>query len=104
MYSTVADILTFSDALFGQKLIKQETLNKMFTPGHEEYGYGVWVHKDYEINHKMFTIIKRPGAIMGAQAMLFHILEDGATIIILSNTATTSLDDFAAEIAKQIIN
>jgi D-alanyl-D-alanine carboxypeptidase len=52
----------------------------------------------------MFTIIKRPGAIMGAQAMLFHILEDGSTIIILSNTATTSLDDFAAEIAKQIIN
>jgi 23S rRNA G2069 N7-methylase RlmK/C1962 C5-methylase RlmI len=40
---------------------------------------------------------------MGAQAMLFHILEDGSTIIILSNTGTVSLDDFAADIAKQII-
>jgi D-alanyl-D-alanine carboxypeptidase len=104
MYSTAADILTFSNALFGKKLLKQETLNRMFTSGPGEYGYGVWVYKDYEINHKMFTIIKRPGSIMGAQAMLFHILEDGTTIIILSNTGTTSLDDFAAEIAGQIIN
>jgi D-alanyl-D-alanine carboxypeptidase len=76
----------------------------MFTSGLDKYGYGVWVHKDYEINHKMFTVIKRPGAIMGAQTMLFHILEDDSTIIILSNAGTTSLDDFAAEIAKQIIN
>ena len=104
MYSTTTDILKFSDALFGMKLLKQESLNRMFTPGHDEYGYGVWVHKDYEINHKMFTIVKRPGAIMGAQTMLFHIIENGSTIIILSNTGTTSLDDFAAEIAKQIIN
>lgn len=104
MYSTAADILTFSNALFGQKLLKQETLNRMFTSGLGEYGYGVWVYKDYDINNKMYTIIKRPGSIMGAQAMLFHILEGESTIIILSNTGTTSLDDFAAEIAKQIIN
>lgn len=102
MYSTADDILKFSDALFGQKLLKQETLNLMFTPGLDEYGYGVWVHRNYEINHKMFTIVKRPGSIMGAQSMLFHIIENGSTIIILSNTGTTSLDDFAAEIAKNI--
>ncbi len=103
MYSTAGDILKFSDALFGRKLLKQETLNKMFKSGLGEYGYGVWVYNDYEINHKMFTVIKRPGSIMGAQSMIFHILEDNSTIIILSNTGTVSLDDFAAEIAKQII-
>lgn len=103
MYSTVDDIAKFSNGLFGRRLLKQETLNQMFTSGLGEYGFGVWVHKDYEINHKMFTIIKRPGLIMGAQAMLFHILEHGSTIIILSNTGTVSLDEFAANIAKQII-
>jgi CubicO group peptidase (beta-lactamase class C family) len=103
MYSTVEDIARFSDALFAGKLLKQETLNKMFASGLGEYGFGVWVYKDYQINHKMFTIIKRPGSIMGAQGMLFHVLEDGSTIIILSNTGTVSLDDFAADIAKQII-
>jgi CubicO group peptidase (beta-lactamase class C family) len=103
MYSTAGDILKFSEALFGNKLLEKETMKLMFTPGPGEYGFGVWVHTDYNINNKIVTIIKRPGAIMGAQSMLFHILEDNSTIIILSNTGTTSLDDFAAEIAKQII-
>ncbi|WP_276500782.1 serine hydrolase domain-containing protein [Terrimonas pollutisoli] len=103
MYSTVDDILKFSKGLFGGKLLKEETLSQMFTSGLGEYGYGVWVYKNYEINHKMFSIIKRPGSIMGAQAMLFHILEDNSTIIILSNTGTVSLDEFAAKIADKII-
>lgn len=101
MYSTAADIFKFSNALFGKKLLKQSTLDQMFQSGLGEYGFGVWVYKDYEINGRKFTIVKRPGSIMGAQAMLFHILEDNSTIIILSNTATVSLDDFAAEIANQ---
>jgi len=104
MYSTADDLLKFSDALFTGKLLKQSTLNQMFTSGLGEYGLGVWVYLKYEINHKMYTIIKRPGSIMGAQTMLFHILEDGSTIIILSNTGTVSLDNLAAEIAKQIVD
>jgi len=104
MYSTVDDILKFSNALFGGNLLKQETLNQMFTSGLGEYGYGVWVYKDYEINRKMYTIIKRPGLIMGAQAMLFHVLENDSTIIILSNTGTVSLDELAANIANRIVD
>lgn len=103
MYSTADDIAKFSDALFGRKLLKQETLQQMFTAAHDEYGLGVWVYKDYEINKKMFTIIKRPGSIIGAQAMLFHILENNSTIIILSNTGTVSLDELAANIAKRVV-
>ena len=102
MYSTADDILKFANALFGTKLLKQETLNQMFSSGPGEYGYGVWVYKNYDINHKMYTIVKRPGSIMGAQAMLFHVLENGSTIIILCNTGTVSLDDLAAKIAKRI--
>lgn len=104
MYSTVDDILKFANALFSRKLLQQATLNLMFTSGLGEYGYGVWVYKNYDIHHKNYTIIKRPGSIMGAQAMLFHVLEEGSTIIILSNTGTTSLDDFAAKIAGEIIH
>ncbi|QJB31634.1 beta-lactamase family protein [Chitinophaga oryzae] len=103
MYSTADDILKFSNALFGKKLLKQTTLDQMFTSGKDEYGYGVWVYKDYDIHGKHYTIIKRPGSIMGAQAMLFHVLEEGTTIIILSNTGTTSLDEFAAKIAARIV-
>jgi CubicO group peptidase (beta-lactamase class C family) len=103
MYSSTGDILRFSNALFSGKLLKTETLKLMFTAGLDEYGLGVWIYKDYDINGRMFTIVKRPGSIMGAQAMLFHILEEGSTIIILSNTGTVSLDEFAADIAKRVI-
>lgn len=103
MYSTAGDLLRFSHALFGHQLIKQSSLDRMFVPGLDEYGYGVWVYKDYDINKKNYTIVKRPGRIMGAQSMLFHILGENTTILILSNTGTTSLDDLAAKIAPEII-
>lgn len=102
MYSTVDDILRFSDALFSGKLLGEETLDEMFTSGLGEYGFGVWVYKDYEIHHKIYTIVKRPGSIMGAQAMLFHILENGTTIIVLCNTNTVNLDNFVADIANRL--
>jgi D-alanyl-D-alanine carboxypeptidase len=104
MYSTAGDVLKFADALFAGKLLGKETLERMFTPGLGEYGYGVWIYRDYEINGKKYTIVKRPGSIMGANSMLFHILEPGATIIILSNTNAASLDEFAAEIGKRLMN
>lgn len=103
MYSTVDDILKFSSALFGKKLLKEETLKQMFHSGLGEYGLGVWVYLDYNINGKMYTIVKRPGSIMGAQAMLFHVLEEDTTIILLSNTGTLSMDDFAARIAEKYV-
>ncbi|MCR8561324.1 beta-lactamase family protein [Mucilaginibacter sp. BJC16-A38] len=103
MYSTATDLLKFTDALFAGKLVKQESLNRMFVSGLGEYGFGVWVYENYDINGKMYRIVKRPGLIMGAQAMMFHVLGEGTTIIILSNTATTSLDEFAAELAKQVV-
>jgi CubicO group peptidase (beta-lactamase class C family) len=103
MYSTVGDILKFSDALFGFKLLKKETLERMFTSGLDEYGYGVWVYNDYKINGKNYKLIKRPGSNMGTQSMLFHVLGANTTIIILANTGTTNMDVFAAELAKQVV-
>ena len=102
MYSTARDILKFSGALFGLKLLKRETLNLMLKPGLDDYGYGVWVYET-EINGQKYTVVKRPGRIMGAQGMLFHLLNKDTTIIILSNTDAVNLDEFAAEISKRIV-
>lgn len=102
MYSTARDILKFSNALFGSKLLKPKTLALMLKPGLDDYGHGVWVYET-KINNKEQTVVKRPGRIMGAQAMLFHLLEANTTVIILTNTGTTSLDGFAAEIAQRVV-
>jgi len=101
MYSTADDLLKFSDAVFNGKLVNADSLALMLKPELDDYGYGVWVYK-MKIGNSRPTIVKRPGAIMGAQSMLFHILDQNVTIIILSNTDAVSLDDFAAKISLRI--
>jgi CubicO group peptidase (beta-lactamase class C family) len=102
MYSTTNDILKFSNALFGLKLLKRDTLALMIKPGLDDYGYGVWSHESI-INNKKHAVVKRPGRIMGAHSMLFHVLDEDVTIIILSNTDATNLDEFVSEIGKVVI-
>lgn len=102
MYSSVADLLKFSNALLGYKIVKKESLDLIFTPGLDEYGYGVWSYET-EINHKKYKTIKRPGRIMGAQGMLVFMPEANLITIILSNAATTDLDDFVYQINKRML-
>jgi D-alanyl-D-alanine carboxypeptidase len=102
MYSTANDLLTFSNALFGLKLLKKESVELMIKPGLDDYGYGVWSYAT-KISGKMYHVVKRPGQIMGAQTQLYHFMEPDITIIILSNTGTTNLDEFVAEIGKRVV-
>jgi CubicO group peptidase (beta-lactamase class C family) len=103
MYSTVDDLRVFADALFGLKLIKRESLALMTKPGLDGYGYGLWAY-DLEVDGKKFRVVKRPGQIMGAQSQLYHFLDQDITIVILSNTGTTDLDEFVKIIATRIVS
>jgi D-alanyl-D-alanine carboxypeptidase len=102
MFSTAGDLLKFSDALLGLKLVSKETLEMIFRPGLDEYGYGVWSYMS-EIKNKKYKTIKRPGRIMGAQGMLLYIPAEKLIIIILCNTDITDLDDFAAAISRKML-
>jgi D-alanyl-D-alanine carboxypeptidase len=102
MYSTVTDLLKFSDALLGYKIVKKESLDLIFTPGLDDYGYGVWSYET-EINNKKYKTIKRPGRIMGAQGMLVYMPEASLITIILSNTSLTDLDGFVYQINKKML-
>lgn len=102
MYSTVQNVLTFSNALFGGKLLRKETLALMVTPGLDDYGYGVWSYET-KVGDRKYRVVKRPGQIMGAQSQLYRFLDEDVTVIILSNTGTTDLDEFVAEIGKRVM-
>lgn len=99
MYSTVDDLLIFSNAVFGGQLLKKESLALLTKPGLDDYGYGLW---SYETKSK-HRVVKRPGRIMGAQAQLYRFLDQDVTVIILSNTGTTDLDEFVAAIGKRVV-
>lgn len=102
MYSTPRDVLAFSDALFAGKLIKPATLALMTKPGLDDYGYGVWSY-DMKIGERKVHVVKRPGRIMGAQAQLLHVVDPDVTIVLLANTASADLDEFAAQIARRVV-
>ena len=94
MYSTAADLATFADALYGSsKLLTPHTLDRMLTPGLDDYGYGVWV-KDVDVRGKRHRVAQRPGSIMGANTLLLRFLDDDLTVVILSNTNATDIDAF----------
>jgi shikimate 5-dehydrogenase len=48
-------------------------------------------------------VAKRPGSITGANAVLYRLLDRGATIILLANTNRTDLDEFAQRIANVLV-
>jgi D-alanyl-D-alanine carboxypeptidase len=102
LYSTATDLMTFANALFGGRLISRKSLDEMIKPGLDDYGLGVWSYAT-DVDGTRHWIIKRPGQIMGAQTELFHVLEPDITIVMLSNTGTTDLDAFVAEIGKAAI-
>ena len=102
MYSTTADLLKFSNALFGYKLLKPDTLSLMLKSGLDDYGYGLWV-ASIEVRGKQYRIAHRPGSIMGANVVLLRFLDEDLTIIILSNTNATNIDAFSFLIGRSLI-
>lgn len=106
MYSTVEDLMLFAHALYGGKLISEESLREMLTPGLDDYGFGLWIrHVTY--GQKSYRIIHRPGGIMGANGSFAHYtgigFDDQLDIVILSNTDATDQDDFYREIARILL-
>jgi CubicO group peptidase (beta-lactamase class C family) len=107
MYSTTADLLKFTDALYGGGLLKPASLSQMLKPGLDGYGYGVWIGEP-TFGGKQYRAVNRPGGIMGANASLryFSGIDSGTTvnIVILSNTNATNLDDFSWDVGKALLD
>jgi len=102
MYSTAADLLTFANALFGGRLGLGAGLERMLAPGMDDYGYGLWSYTVVR-GGRQYRVAKRPGSVMGANAMLYRLRDGDATVVILANTNRADLDIFAQRIADVLI-
>lgn len=100
LYSTVADLARFSDLLFAGRIVKPESLERILTVAKDEYAQGLWV-APIEVRGNTDRVAHRPGQVMGANTMLLRYIDDGLTIIMLSNTTTTPMDETAFEIARK---
>ncbi|QNA46589.1 serine hydrolase domain-containing protein [Lacibacter sediminis] len=87
IYSTVRDLLKWDQALYGNKLFKQSTLDSAFQPysfekpGIHNYGFG-WRMYTLANNNK---IIYHNGWWHGNNSTFYRVLPDSLTIIILGN-------------------
>lgn len=103
MYSTAADLSRFADALFRGNLISAAARDAFLTPALDEYGLGLWVYS-FERGGRTYRVAKRPGSIMGANAVLYRLLDQDITIALLANTNLTDLDRLAQRIANDLID
>lgn len=80
LYSTVEDLYRWDQALYTDKLVSRESLNKIFTPFKDNYGYG-WVIK----NSPYGTIISHGGGIDGFATEIIRYVDHKICVIVLSN-------------------
>jgi len=80
LYSTTGDLLIWDQALLSEKLLKQKSLDEMYTPVKGNYAYGWSVGK--RGTHKL---IGHGGGIYGFATQISRFPDDRVTVVVLSN-------------------
>lgn len=88
MYSSVLDMYKWEQALYTDKLVSYASLEKMFTPGHGDYGYG-WYINELAVNGDMHKHIWHWGAYFGFHSFISRLVDDKLTVILLLNVSPT---------------
>ncbi|MEB3702400.1 Beta-lactamase family protein [Candidatus Bealeia paramacronuclearis] len=89
LISTVADLGKFMRALVQEKICKEVTLKKMFTPLLQNYGWGINI-----LTQNNATVFYHNGGFDGVSSTLRYYPEREMTLVILSSTRVTQ---FAAK-------
>jgi CubicO group peptidase (beta-lactamase class C family) len=97
LYSTVEDLYTWDQALYGDKLLSAKSRDAMFTPGHNQYGYGFGIQQ-------MFgrRMIAHGGGINGFSTYIARYTDDKVTVIVLSNLQQANAGRFARDLAAAV--
>jgi CubicO group peptidase (beta-lactamase class C family) len=92
LYSTVEDLYVWDQALYTERVLPAKTLERMFTPALEQYGYGWTIRKERVGPDKAERLtIAHGGGINGFNTLLARIPEDRQLIVLLNNTGGTNL-------------
>ena len=105
LYSTVEDLYRWDQALYTEKLVSKDLLDKMFTPyaslpdhpvlGKYDYGYGWFLLKLF--NHRD---LRHGGQASGFSANIDRFPDDKVTIISLGNQENVDMETVAGELAR----
>jgi CubicO group peptidase (beta-lactamase class C family) len=94
LYSTTEDLLKWEQGLFGGKLLKPSSLEKMTTPFKQDYAFGLIVHTAN--GHK---VIEHGGGIEGFNTHLAYYPDDKLTVVVLGNVNGSAPGEIAGKLA-----
>ena len=94
LYSTTEDLLKWEQGLFGGKLLKPASLEKMTTPFKNNYAFGLTVTTTG--GHKR---IEHGGGIEGFNTDLTYYPDDKMTVVVLSNVNGNAPGEIAGKLA-----
>lgn len=80
LYSTTGDLLLWDQALYTEKLVSRKSLDEIFTPFKNGYGYGWGIGKRFDRRE-----ISHGGGIYGFATDISRFPDDKVTVIVLSN-------------------
>lgn len=85
LQSTLVDLLLWDQALYTTKLVSKKSLDEIFTPFMENYGYGWRIFEFEGIN-----AIGHAGSLNGFSSYLLRLQDEKITVIVLSNSDKAS--------------
>jgi len=97
LYSTTGDLLKWETGLFGGRLLKPASLQKMITPFKDDYGCALFITT---VNgHKR---IEHGGGIQGFNSELVYWPDQKMTVIVLANLNGSAPSGIAADLAATV--
>ena len=109
LYSTVEDLYLWDQALYGNKILSEKSMESLFKPyikswGDESYGYG-WSLEDVTIQGKgKLKIIEHGGGINGFNTIISRVPADKNLVVLLNNTGGTVLGEMNEAIRNILYN
>jgi CubicO group peptidase (beta-lactamase class C family) len=94
LYSTVEDLLRWDQALYTEKLATRQSLDAMFTPVLNDYGYGWRI--DRQFGRKR---ISHGGGINGFSTYISRFPEEKALVVVLANYQNAPTGPIARDLA-----
>lgn len=95
LYSTTHDLLRWTRALFGGRVLSADSLAAMTTPGLGNYGFGLVIRT--VDGHQL---IEHAGSIDGFNSHLAYYPESGITIIVLANVNGSAPTKLAEQLGR----
>ncbi len=107
LYFSVLDLAKWDAALYTEKLLKQSSLDQMWTiaklsngkPNSGDYGFGWFI--DTKNGHR---IVEHEGAWQGFETQISRYVDDKLTVVVLTNLEQAKPDKFAHEVAKMYLS